>query len=323
REIQPRALLLENVRGLSMPRFAGYRQHVLDRLNEFGYSAEWQQIEARQFGVPQLRPRFVLIAMQHRYFHSFNWPKPQGEAPTVGETLRDIMKRKKVFDDDDALNAWVKLANRPAPTIVGGSKKHGGADLGPTRAKLAWKDMGVDGHGLHDDDKPYSRNDRSITALGPKLTPEMVARLQGWDDAEFSWDFEGRKTAKYRQIGNAFPPPVAKALGLAIFNALNAANAPAAMPENSAIKSAVDPIYRVLRDSGEYMTVADIANKSEAYVNELEVARRINLLSRDFDIEEKERDGLISYRLGGFRAFTGQQDHSRHEIFEKNRSRIS
>jgi DNA (cytosine-5)-methyltransferase 1 len=140
--IQPRALLLENVRGLSMPRFAGYRQHVLDRLHEFGYSAEWQPIEARQFGVPQLRPRFVLIAMQHRYFQSFQWPVQRGKAPTVGETLRDIMKRKKVFDDDDALDAWVKRANGPAPTIVGGSKKHGGADLGPTRAKLAWEGDG-------------------------------------------------------------------------------------------------------------------------------------------------------------------------------------
>ncbi|MBF6466685.1 DNA (cytosine-5-)-methyltransferase [Nocardia beijingensis] len=321
--IQPRALLLENVRGLSMPRFAGYRQHVLDRLHEFGYSAEWQQIEARQFGVPQLRPRFVLIAMQHRYFNSFKWPVPYGKAPTVGETLRDIMRRKKVFESEDDLDAWVKLANGPAPTIVGGSKKHGGADLGPTRAKLAWKEMGVDGHGLHDDDKPYSRNDRSITALGPKLTPEMVARLQGWDEGEFRWEFEGRKTAKYRQIGNAFPPPVAKALGAAIADALDAKRSHSSASQIAAIKSAVDPIYRVLRDSGDYMTVADIANKSEAYMNELEIARRIDMLSRDFEIEEKEHNGLVLYRLGGFRAFTGQQDHSRHESFEKNRSRIS
>ncbi|WP_063019717.1 DNA cytosine methyltransferase [Nocardia niwae] len=323
--IQPRALLLENVRGLSMPRFAGYRQHVLDRLHEFGYSAEWQLIEARQFGVPQLRPRFVLIAMRHRYFRSFRWPEKPGKAPTVGEALRDLMECKKVFDDADALDAWVKRANGPAPTIVGGSKKHGGADLGPTRAKLAWKEMGVDGYGLHDDDKPYSRNDRSITALGPKLTPEMVARLQGWNDGEFRWKFEGRKTAKYRQIGNAFPPPVAKALGLAIAAALNAEDEEdrAAAFDVSAIKSAVDPIYRVLRDSGEYMTMADIANKSEAYLNELEIARRIEMLSRDFEIEEKERDGLVLYRLGGFRAFMGQRDHSRHESFEKNRSRIS
>src|SRR5690606_16428584 len=90
--IRPRALLLENVRGLSLPRFAGYRQHVLDRLREFGYSAEWRLIQASDFGVPQLRPRFVLVAMQTGDFGYFSWPEPIGEPPTVGETLLDLMQ---------------------------------------------------------------------------------------------------------------------------------------------------------------------------------------------------------------------------------------
>jgi DNA (cytosine-5)-methyltransferase 1 len=46
----------------------------------------------------------------------------------------------------------------------------------------------------------------------------MVARLQGFPD---TWEISGRKTAAYRQVGNAFPPPVAKALGVAIAAALN------------------------------------------------------------------------------------------------------
>jgi len=46
----------------------------------------------------------------------------------------------------------------------------------------------------------------------------MVARLQGFDDA---WLFSGKKTAAYRQVGNAFPPPVACALGTAIAEALS------------------------------------------------------------------------------------------------------
>ena len=45
----------------------------------------------------------------------------------------------------------------------------------------------------------------------------MVARLQGFPDW---WEFAGRKTAAYRQVGNAFPPPVARALGAAIGDAL-------------------------------------------------------------------------------------------------------
>src|SRR5437588_10491440 len=99
---------------------------------------------------------------------------------------------------------WVRLADDIAPTLVGGSKKHGGADLGPTRAKRAWRDMGVDALGVAD---AAPSADDPVTLL-PKLTCEMVARLQGWDGRDYRWEFTGRKTSNYRQIGNALPPPV-------------------------------------------------------------------------------------------------------------------
>jgi DNA (cytosine-5)-methyltransferase 1 len=52
----------------------------------------------------------------------------------------------------------------------------------------------------------------------PRLTTRMVARVQGFPD---SWQFVGRKTNAYRQVGNAFPPPVARALGLAVADAIH------------------------------------------------------------------------------------------------------
>ena len=106
-----------------------------------------------------------------------------------------------------------ETANSIAPTLVGGSKKHGGPDLGPTRAKKAWASLGVDAHGLADE-----APDRDFIGR-PRLTARMTARLQGFDD---EWQFFGRKTAAYRQIGNAFPPPVARAVGLAIAESLKA-----------------------------------------------------------------------------------------------------
>jgi DNA (cytosine-5)-methyltransferase 1 len=113
---------------------------------------------------------------------------------------------------------WAARACGIAPTIVGGSKKHGGPDLGPTRAREAWKGLGVDGLGIGDAAPgPLFPVDQR-----PKLTVRMVARLQGFPDW---WEFSGRKTAAYRQVGNAFPPPVARALGEAIRAALTHAEA--------------------------------------------------------------------------------------------------
>jgi DNA (cytosine-5)-methyltransferase 1 len=53
----------------------------------------------------------------------------------------------------------------------------------------------------------------------------MVARLQGFPD---DWKFAGKKTAAYRQVGNAFPPPVAAQVGCAVLEALAAGRAPSA-----------------------------------------------------------------------------------------------
>ncbi|MFD6273516.1 DNA cytosine methyltransferase [Nocardia asteroides] len=331
--IQPRALLLENVRGLSMPRFAGYRQHVLDRLREFGYSAEWRLIQASEHGVPQLRPRFVLVAMRPEEFQYFQWPEKSGDPGTVGDALRALMNR----DGWDGANAWADRANDIAPTVVGGSKKHGGADLGPTRAKRAWAELGVDAYGVHDSAPPYTK--RPLTEHGPKLTNEMVARLQGWvlrdrniEDHEdllkaenpagypdYAWTFEGGKTAVYRQIGNAFPPPVARALGLSIASALRHQGARV----DRDINPAADPIYQALRDQETFLTAAQIASHTGLNLDDPEIDRRISLLSQDFEIHKEERPTGLAYKIGQFRAFVGQDDHGRHEYYQKNLSRVS
>jgi DNA (cytosine-5)-methyltransferase 1 len=111
---------------------------------------------------------------------------------------------------------WTALANGIAPTIVGGSLKHGGPDLGPTRARAEWLRMSVNGLGIADE---APGPDAPVDFI-PKLTIRMVARLQGFPD---DWQFVGKKTAQYRQIGNAFPTPVAAAVGHSIYAALTGA----------------------------------------------------------------------------------------------------
>lgn len=210
-ECRPKAVMLENVRGLLDAVFDEYRTKIVASLKKLGYHAEWRLLNASDFGVPQLRPRVVFVALQDDAAAHFEWPTPHGAPPpTVGEALFDLMASKGWR----GARAWQAQACDIGPTLVGGSKKHGGPDLGPTRAKRAWAVLGVDGMGIADDVPAPD-----FEGL-PRLTVRMAARIQGFPD---DWQFSGRKTAAYRQIGNAFPPPVAQAVGGQIKAALHAA----------------------------------------------------------------------------------------------------
>jgi DNA (cytosine-5)-methyltransferase 1 len=209
-ECNPKAILLENVRGLSSPRFSDYRSYIIAELGRQGYEVSWDLILSSNFGVPQLRPRFVLVALKKEFFDFFDLPTDTGERKTVSEAIYDLI----ACDGWLGAKKWKGQANKIAPTIVGGSKKHGGADLGPTRAKKQWLSLGVDGKGVANAPPP---EDAPVDHL-PRLTNEMVARIQGFPE---KWNFCGAKTSQYRQIGNAFPPPVAKALGMAIIDSLD------------------------------------------------------------------------------------------------------
>ena len=209
-EAKPKAVLLENVKGLATKRFQPYLNQIISHLKSLEYRVFWQVINAEDYGVPQLRPRFVLVALSEPEADFFHWPEPVPHEMTVAEAIGDLVGECGW----PGLDAWRTKANTIAPTLVGGSKKHGGPDLGPTRAKKRWSEMGIDGRGIAS--HPPQAN--WPVELPFKLTLNMTARIQGFPD---SWKFAGNKTSVYRQIGNAFPPPVAEAVGRSIRAALS------------------------------------------------------------------------------------------------------
>ena len=169
-----------------------------------GYNVHLRLLNASDYGVPQIRPRAVIIGVRTDIFDTFTFPVPKPELTSnVGNTLFDLMSA----NGWQMAELWRKKADRIAPTLVGGSKKHGGPDLGPTRARQAWAEMDIDGRGI--------ANEAPMTDFKgmPRLTPRMMARLQGFPD---DWVFGERKTTACRMIGNAFPPPVAREVGLKI-----------------------------------------------------------------------------------------------------------
>ena len=225
RRVGPKAVMLENVAGLMEPVFAPYRELILSQLADMGYKAEWKLLNASDFGVPQLRPRSILVALREPMFEHFSWPTPAPvPAPTVGEALYDLL----AANGWKGAAEWRASAKGIAPTLVGGSKKHGGPDLGPSRAKAAWHKLGVNGHRVGGDHELPGKDfagaqmrDGSVRQgfeNMPLLNVRMAARLQGFPD---HWHFVGSKTHAYRQVGNAFPPPVAEAVGRKIAEAIH------------------------------------------------------------------------------------------------------
>ncbi|MCF3122518.1 DNA (cytosine-5-)-methyltransferase [Streptomyces arenae] len=218
--LRPRAVMLENAKSLAKsPKFEGTRRELKGRLRDLGYETSMNVLDAQQFGVSQRRERTVIVAMRGDVTNRFQWPTGLWELPpTVGQLLRESMGSRGWGGAEE----WARRANDVAPTLVGGSEKHGGGDLGPDGAKAAWARMAVNGDSttaevpgpdfvLRDGVGDNGRKGY------PKLTPEQTAMLQGFPS---HWQFAGSRTSRYKQIGNAFPPPVAQAVATAIAEAL-------------------------------------------------------------------------------------------------------
>ncbi|MGO4462899.1 DNA cytosine methyltransferase [Streptomyces sp. M-16] len=217
--VQPRALLVENVPDLvTKPAYEPVRTYLGEELSHLGYRHRWFVLNAADHGVPQTRRQGILVAFKGDALDRFVEPTPATPAPhhrTVGETLLESMSARGWSD----AKRWAAQADEPAPTLVGGSWERGGPDLGPSGSKKAWARMGVDGATVADD--VPDENFRWDPDLGrPGMMPLTVAQaalLQGFPP---SWRIEGRKTAMYRQVGHASPPPVGRVLGASIAAAL-------------------------------------------------------------------------------------------------------
>jgi DNA (cytosine-5)-methyltransferase 1 len=216
--IRPRAVLIENVPGLAhSDEYQRFRDFARAELAHLGYEFSWLVLNAVDFGVPQNRRQGVLVAVEQQRAGAFRPPMPTVQQPmTVGAALEASMASRGW----SGAARWTAQADRPAPTLVGGSRNRGGADLGPTGAKKTWATMGVDAHTVGDviPGPDFHWNPELGRDGMVKITVEQAALLQGFPE---TWEIAGRKTARYRQVGQATPPPVGRALGHSLATALN------------------------------------------------------------------------------------------------------
>ncbi|TGS46263.1 MULTISPECIES: DNA (cytosine-5-)-methyltransferase [unclassified Mesorhizobium] len=214
-QVAPKAFFFENVEGFAFRANSAYRAELHRQFKELGYDTQVFSFLGCDYGLAQNRPRVAFVGFRDVAIGRFRMPPRFPEwRTTVGEALLDLVAANGWGGAED----WArKKANRIGPTIVGGSEQSGRLAFSANLRKQAWLDLGIDPLGLaksapsadHPKDSPF------------RFTMKMGARLQGFPD---DWLFCGSQHPQKRQIGNALPPVMARAVGLAIYSALTGVN---------------------------------------------------------------------------------------------------
>ena len=240
--LRPKAVLLENVPDLAVWSDGAVLAGLSESLGELGYATDAVILNAYEFGVPQHRARLFLVG--RRPGIQFAWPDPAGTEVTVRDAIADLPRvpagyreertayagpttalarelRAGVAESDakwiyDHIARDVRDDDAEAFAIL----KPGGTymDL-PERLRRYRSDIFADKYKRLD----WDSLSRSITAHIAKdgywyihpgqdrtLSIREAARIQTFPD----WfRFAGRPSLRYKQIGNAVPPLLAKAIG--------------------------------------------------------------------------------------------------------------
>ena len=204
-KLQPDFVLCENVKGLRSMLGGAVEQNIIEDFKAIGYNINVTTLCAADYYTPQTRERVIFIGnrVTRKNFH----PQPILAADkyiTTGEAIADLMnhpedenfnhlptrhrpdmiERMKNLKEGESLykgysDAWKKCPwNAPSCTI---KENHGGVNIHPRLPRV--------------------------------LTAREMARLQSFPD---DFIFMGKKNKQLIQIGNAVPPFLGKAIGLAI-----------------------------------------------------------------------------------------------------------
>ncbi len=226
-EIQPAAFIMENVPGLTQKKIRPYFEWILAQLTACGYLVNWALITAADYGVPQKRKRLFILGSKHMVL---NFPAPTHGAlagiPHV--TALSVLGNEPIGEAPDCPVVFAKAPDiRPSP-YAGHVYNGGGRPIdpnGPCHTILA-SSGGYKTHWIDALNVAPEYHAHLMAGGAPwigevpgarRLSVQECALIQTFPAG---MEFSGKRSAQYKQVGDAVPPDLAFVIASAVYEQL-------------------------------------------------------------------------------------------------------
>lgn len=206
KQIQPKVIVGENVRGLEKHDLGRTLSSMLQILDDLGYRVSYRILRAQYLDVAQKRERLVFLGIRKDLKEPIAFPKEQNYTVSLREALHDVPvspgqkytpKKHWVMALVPEGGYWRDLPENIRKSYMGASFFLGGGKTGMAR-RLSW-----DEPSLTLTCNPAQKQTERCHPLETRpLTIREYARIQSFPD---EWEFYGSIAAQYKQIGNAVP----------------------------------------------------------------------------------------------------------------------
>jgi DNA (cytosine-5)-methyltransferase 1 len=221
KDLQPRSFIIEQVKGLLKHQSAF--DHLKIELTSLGYHIDWKLLNSVEHNVAQMRERVFIVGSRDRSVNLDSWIKKSAIRKTVGSVIADLPSPEIETVANHLDKTPARDRERISYVEEGGWLSKSSAPLDIIK-KLTRKDT-----------TKFRRLDRNLPSLTLRcgeifyhplqnryLTPREYMRIHGYPDTHIlSGPIRGRtgqvtNLDQHRQIANSVPPPLAKAVGLAV-----------------------------------------------------------------------------------------------------------
>lgn len=221
--INPKIFIIENVQGLLTHKKGETLKYIIDEINKLDkYHIEYKLLNANDYSVPQNRKRLIIVGVRNNLNKTFSFPKPHEYKPILKDALVDCpvspgaLYKKNVYDIMKLVpegGCWIDIPVDLQKSYMGNSYNSGGGK----RGILKRLDMNKPCLTLLTTPSQKQTERCHPNETRPLQTLEY-ARIQTFPD---NYIFSGSINQIYKQIGNAVPVNLSKAIAREVLNVLS------------------------------------------------------------------------------------------------------